>query len=45
MDHKYPIVIENASGIWKAGFAETVQPTVYFPAVIARPENSSRVCN
>jgi centractin len=34
-----PIVIDNGSGVIKAGFAGEDSPSVYFPSIVGRPKH------
>ncbi len=43
MELKNPIVVENASGLWKAGFSASTKPDSYFPAVVTKKATVSRV--
>lgn len=37
------IVIDNGSGVIKAGFAGDNQPSVKFPSIVGRPRNERRM--
>ena len=41
MSKNLPIIFDNGSGYFKAGFAEDFNCSVYFPTVVGTPKSSN----
>lgn len=43
MFRNIPVILDNGSGIFKAGFAEDFNCSVTFPTIIGTPKNSDLI--
>lgn len=43
MSKNIPVILDNGSGIFKAGFAEDFNCSTTFPTIIGTPKNSNLI--